>query len=643
MRFTHRALALLVGVGVVALLPGCGWGDGRTIVYVGDGDGGDGGGGGGGGGGPPGESDLVSLVVSHGTLSPTFDSGTTLYLVGPQILPETVTLTATAADPAATITLDGAPTPSGVASDPIALPVGLRLVTIHVTAADGVKETSYGVALYRAGPQAQEAYVKTSNSEAHDAERDDLYDDEERGSSVALDGDTMVVGAPFEDGAATGVDGDAADDSATDSGAAYVFVRTGATWTQQAYLKASNTGAGDLFGWSVSVSGDTIVVGAPGEASAATGVDGDGTDDSAAYSGAAYVFVRAGGTWTHQAYLKASNTGYLDGFGRSVSVSGETVVVGAMREASDATGIGGDEANDDAYAAGAAYVFLRTGTSWSQQAYLKASNAASNDEFGTGVAVSGDTIVVGAPGEASASTQIDGDQADDTAYASGAAYVFVRSGGTWSQQAYLKASNSDEGWFFGGSVAVSGDRIVVAARGEPGYGVGVDDFEARSGLAGAGAAYVFGRTAGTWTQEAYLKPSATPYVDPEAGIGGFAFGASVSISGGTVVVGAPDENSASTGVDGNDANLEAPGSGAAYVFEVDADGWHPVSYLKASNTKAVFGPYVDHGVDAFGFCVAVSGDTVVVGAPGEDSGATGVDGDQDDETALGSGAFYVFR
>ena len=129
---------------------------------------------------------------------------------------------------------------------------------------------------------------------------------------MAVSGDTVVVGAIGEDSNATGVNGDQSDNSATDSGAAYVFVRSGTNWSQQAYLKASNTGAGDHFGISVAVSGDTVVVGAHGEDSNATGVNGNQSDNSAIDSGAAYVFVRSGTNWSQQAYLKASNTGADD-------------------------------------------------------------------------------------------------------------------------------------------------------------------------------------------------------------------------------------------------------------------------------------------------------------------------------------------
>ncbi|MGE0246926.1 MAG: choice-of-anchor Q domain-containing protein, partial [Pyrinomonadaceae bacterium] len=164
--------------------------------------------------------------------------------------------------------------------------------------------------------------------------------------------------------------------------------------SQQAYKKASNTGSGDFFGWSVAVSGDTVVVGAPFESSSTTGVNST-PDEGAPSSGAAYVFTRTAGVWSQQAYLKASNTGAGDQFGYSVAVSGDTVVVGAYLEASSTTGVNSTP-DEGAGNSGAAYVFTRTAGVWSQQAYLKASNTGAGDQFGYSVGVSGDTVVVGA-------------------------------------------------------------------------------------------------------------------------------------------------------------------------------------------------------------------------------------------------------
>jgi len=393
----------------------------------------------------------------------------------------------------------------------------------------------------------QQAYLKASNTEAGD----------HFGLSVAISGDTVVVGAYYEDSAATGIDGNQNDNSATDSGAAYVFVRSGTTWSQQAYLKASNTGAGDYFGGKVAVSGDTIVVGADCEDGAATGVNGNQGDNSAPNAGAAYIFVRSGTTWSQQAYLKASNTEADDNFGLNAAISGETVVVGAYGEDSAATGVNGNQADNSASGAGAVYVFVRSGTTWSQQAYLKASNTGGGDRF-YNVAVLGDTVVVGADYEASAATGVNGNQSDNSAASAGAAYVFVRTGTTWSQQAYLKASNTGQADRFGHPVAISGDTVVVGAYPEASASTWCNGDQSDNGAPYAGAAYVFVRSGTTWSQHAYLKASNTDALD--------SFGVSVAISGDTVVVGADGEDSAATGVNGNQSDNSASYAGAAYVF-----------------------------------------------------------------------------
>ena len=240
------------------------------------------------------------------------------------------------------------------------------------------------------------------------------------------------MGAPGEDSSSTGV-GSLPNEGASNSGAVYVFTRSGSTWTEQAYIKASNTGGIDLFGWSVALSGDTLAVGAPGE------------DSSASDSGAVYVFTRSGSTWTEQAYIKASNTGEFDLFGESVALSGDTLVVGARFEDTGS---------------GAVYVFTRSGSTWTEQAYIKASNTGEGDQFGWSVALSGDTLAVGAPGENSSSTGV-GSLPNEGASDSGAVYVFTRSGSTWTEQAYIKASNTGGLDSFGESVALSGDTLAV--------------------------------------------------------------------------------------------------------------------------------------------------------------------------------------
>ncbi len=394
---------------------------------------------------------------------------------------------------------------------------------------------------------------------------------------------------------------------------------------QQAYLKASNTDAVDAFGAAVSISGDTVVIGAPREDSNATGVNGDQSDNSVNDSGAAYVFVRSGASWTQQAYLKASNPGAVDMFGLSVSISGDTAVIGADLEDSNATGVNGDQSNNGALNSGAAYVFVRNGTTWSQQAYLKASNTGSTDKFGYSVSISADTVIVGADGEASNATGVNGNQSNNSVNAAGAGYVFVRSGTTWAQQAYLKASNTDAFDLFGGAVSISGDTVAVGAIWEDSNASGVNGNESDDSADDSGAAYVFVRNGTTWTQQAYFKASNVEALD--------IFGISVAISNETVVVGARDEDSSATGVNGDQGDDGASDSGAAYVFVRNGTTWTQQAYLKASNTGAD---------DFFGYSVCISGDTVLVGASLEASNATGVNGNQNDNSAFASGAAYVF-
>lgn len=445
-------------------------------------------------------------------------------------------------------------------------------------------------------PVAQQTFLQASNKGYRDY----------FGKAVAISGDTVAIGAYGEDSAATGVNGDQTGNGAMDSGAVYIFVRSGTGWTQQAYLKASNTGEYDNFGACLAISGDTVVVGA-GDDSDATGVNGDQTNHAAPGSGAVYVFTRNGTVWSQQAYLKASNAEAGDGFGSSVAVSGDTVVVGATGERSLATGVNGNQTDNVAFRAGAAYVFTRSGTTWTQQAYLKASNTAEDDIFGYSVAVSGDTAVVGAIGDDSDATGVNGNQTNSGAGDSGAAYVFIRNGTTWMQEAYLKASNTEAFDWFGKTLAVSGDTVVVGAPYENGNATGVNGTETGQ-LTKAGAAYVFTRNGTSWTQQAYLKASNTAYNNIYGSLD--YFGDSVAISGNTVVVGAPSEDSSASGVNGNQTNNDRGESGAAYAFIRNGTTWTQQAYIKANNPAVA---------DQFGSAVAVSGETVVVGSPTKDS------------------------
>ncbi len=457
-----------------------------------------------------------------------------------------------------------------------------------------------------AGVWTQQAYIKASNTDSEDA----------FGQTVALSGDTLVVGAHLEASAATGIDGDQSDNSANNAGAVYVFTRDAAgVWTQQAYIKASNTDDRDSFG-SIALSGDTLAVGAFGEDSAATGINGDQSDNSTDGTGAVYVFTRdAAGVWTQQAYIKASNTGAGDGFA-SVALSGDRLVIGASFEDSAATGIDGDQSDNSATDGGATYVFMRDAAGvWSQQAYLKASNTDTDDEFGRFVRLSGDTLVVSAHHEDSAASGIDGDQSDNSAIDGGAAYVFAGdAAGVWSQLAYVKASNTEADDLFTWSVALSGNTLAVGARSEASAVTGIGGDQSDNSAVDAGSVYVFTRDmAGVWSQQAYIKASNTEAND--------LFGTrQIALSGDTLAVSATHEASAATGIDGDQSDNSASQAGAVYVYARDATGvWSQQAYVKASNTDVE---------DGFGWSVALSGDTLAVGARWEDSAATGIDGDQ---------------
>jgi len=455
----------------------------------------------------------------------------------------------------------------------------------------------------------QQAYLKASN----------VGEGDNFGRSVAVSGDTVVIGAFSEDGDAASTAA-SPNDNAENAGAAYVFTRNGNTWTQQAYLKASNAGNDDGFGISVAVSGDTVIVGASSEAGdkASTAASPNDNQDRA---GAAYVFTHNGNTWTQQAYLKASNAIALSKFGEFVAVSGDTVIVGSPGERGDAASTAANP-NINAFEAGAAYVFTRNGDTWTQQAYLKAFNADISHNFGRSLAISGDTVIVGATTERgdAASTA---DSPNENASAAGAAYIYTRTGTSWTQQAYLKASNAGSFDFFGTSVAISDDTAIVSARAEAGDAASTaaspnDNFER------AGAAYVFTRNGNTWTQQAYLKASNTETFD--------FFGLSVALSGETAIITAATEdgNAASTAASPNNGTSNA---GAAYVFTRNGTAWTQQAYLKAPNAGIQ---------DQFGTSVAISGNTVIIGAEGESGDAASTTANPNDNASK-AGAAYIYE
>src|SRR5205823_3250250 len=285
-----------------------------------------------------------------------------------------------------------------------------------------------------------------------------------------MHGPHRIVGLVFVLAGATALSADGQQPAARPPRASESSSKTASPWKQAAYVKASNPREGEQFGFNVALSadGNTLAVSAPYEDSAATGINGNQADNSMPNAGAVYVFTRSGTAWSQQAYIKASNTGDAeegDQFGYSISLSGDgnLLVAGAIGEDSGATTVNGDEKDNSAPNAGAAYVFVRNAGAWSQQAYLKAANASRNFLFGYSVAVSGrsSTIGVGPFDEAGSPRPVNGPH-DRRAAGTGAAYVFVRSGASWTQQAYLKAKEGDPQDSMGCSIAISDDGNTVA-------------------------------------------------------------------------------------------------------------------------------------------------------------------------------------
>ena len=575
----------------------------------------------------PNNANLSQLSLSAPLpLTPAFDPGVTDYTAEYSLLVQEVRVRATPENPAATVRLlnDDSVLDADVPSAPIALPAEGQALTVEVTAADGLTTRTYSIQADRQSAAEQYLYVKSPAPDTGD----------QFGKVMASSGDTLVVGAPFEDSSATGVDGDVTDDSVADSGAVFVYRRVGNSWEQQAYLKASNSDADDQFGDAVAIDGDFIVVGAQLEDSSATGVDGDQASDGSQNSGAAYVFRREGDSWVQEAYLKSLDIN--DRFGASVAISGTTIAVSARFEDSTATGVDGDATIDDPAAAqsGAVYIFERGEDGWAQTHYIKPSTVDVLDEFGFRVALDGDRLAVAAPFEDSVSGA---NQADNTAFNSGAVFIFGREDDTWVQEAYLKAGSPGggdgaaepptPGDLFGFSLALAGDTLAIGAALEDSDADVIDGDETNNGANDAGAVYVFVRDEdGSWNQQAYIKSFNSDAVDQ--------FGVSVQLRGELMAVGANGEGSGATGVGGDEDNNNAAFAGAMYLFRRVGSAWSQEAYIKSSNTQ------LD---DGFGFGAALTRDTLIVGAPFEDNDAAGIGANQSGEGAGNSGALYLLR
>ena len=401
-------------------------------------------------------------------------------------------------------------------------------------------------------------------------------------------------------------------------------------YQQNSYIKASNTGENDRFGISVSLSGDTLAIAGYKESSNSVGINGDQDNDLAVESGAVYIFIRENGDWSQQAYIKASNVDAGDFFGSSISLSGDTLAVGAYLEDSNSKGINLAEDNNLAEDSGAVYVFTRTEGIWSQQAYIKSSNSDTGDRFGYYVSIEDDTLAVGANYEDSSNSGIMADEEDNLAENAGAAYVFTRVEGVWTQQAYLKASNTDAGDLFGHRLAYANDMLVVAAIDEDSNSIGVNGDDQNNLIEDSGAVYLFTRSENTWTQEAYLKASNPDPFD--------SFGQSLAVSNDMIAVGAWLEDSIATGVNGDQLDNSGYNTGAAYIFRKIEKTWSQEAYIKASAVNNSSGDF-----EGFGFVLDFHENFLVVGSFWEDSDATGVNGDENNELAEKSGAAYIYK
>ncbi len=373
-------------------------------------------------------------------------------------------------------------------------------------------------------------HVERQKLTAHDGAADEYF-----GGAVALDGNTLVAGA----------DADAVGTNA-DQGSVYVFTRQGAAWTFQQKLTANDGAAEDSFGWSVALSGDTLVIGAP--------FDEIGGNAS---QGSAYVFKRNGTAWAQQQKLTAVGIDGLprDNFGYAVGLSGGAVLVGAP-------GVDNER--------GAAYVFTFNGTIWTQQAKLSGKDGAAGDKFGYAVAIFGDTLTAGAP--------------YDTVGANagqGSVHVFTRAGTVWTQGPKLTAEDGAPGSLFGGALAFNGDSLAVGAF--------EDDIGANNSQ---GSVYVFGRAGTAWTRPEKLVANDGAADDH--------FGVAVALSGNTLVVGA----------NGDTIGTNAR-QGSAYVFTGISDYWYRLQKITAGDGATG---------DRFGAAVAASGDALVVGASGDNIG-----------------------
>lgn len=408
--------------------------------------------------------------------------------------------------------------------------------------------------------------------------------DDNFGYSVAIDGNYAVIGAYWESHDASGAN------MLSKAGSAYIFEFNGTTWTQVQKIVAPDRNVEDLFGATVAISGNYIVVGAYQEDENASG------GATVSNSGSAYIFKNNSGTWAFQQKIVASDRFTDDFFGQSVTIDGQYIIVGAWSEDENAAG-GATIAQ-----AGSAYIFKNTADVWAQTQKIVASDRAAADYFGWSVALSGNYAVIGAY------TEDENAGGSGSMSEAGSAYIFLNTAGTFAQVQKIVPSDRAASDYFGYSVDIDGDYLIAGAYKED------EDASGGTSLLDPGSAYIFKNNAGTWTQLNKLVNSDRQNYDQ--------FGLSVSISGSFAVVGANGEDHDVAG-----ANYMST-AGSAYIFKNNADVWSQAQKICASDRMSA---------DNFGFSVGISGNHAIVGANTEDQDANGLN------NASAAGSVYFFR
>lgn len=532
---------------------------------------------------------LLDLAVTNQALSPAFDGEIVSYQLTVPLNIETVTINASTVEGADILANGEIAFVSGATWTTPLLNWGVNTFEVVARSPSGPSST-YQVRLTRG----DETELQGSNTQASDY----------FGNAVALSADdlTVVVGA-YGEGSSNG---DPNDNSADVAGAAYIFVRENESWVQQAYLKSPAPDEWDFFGSNVAISGNGSVV-AIGATSDDSGSLVDPSDNSLDSAGAVFVFQRTGTTWTDATYLKeAIPANYRDfGSGLALSADGSTLAVG-VTDNGLGFGVGTTPGGTGATYSGGVYVYKKSGSAWNEQAFIKASNTGTTDEFGTTISLSanGNTMAVGAFREQSLSTT---DQDNNDGEYVGAVYIFGRTSDTWSQRAYLKASNPGNGDYFGLTLDLSSDGLTLAvgALYESGGASGINGYELDDSVDEAGAVYLFTKNGVNWNQQAYIKASNPQATDR--------FGAAVALSGdgSTLLCGASGEDSSSGGFDGDESSNAMSNAGAVYVYRRSGEDWAQVNYLKAESPgfSDYFGDALDLSDDALTMAIgAYAGD-----------------------------------